>query len=180
MHWQHKMENNEFKKVSIKICMCCYFDDIIKLEDFDFDNILTYEKSHENILIYDISYRTLIVLKPLRIGFDKMDGFIRIYDGTRYLVLLGPEKYGTIYNTIRYLIGLKRSITYIFSRYYAKHRSWFLLFFNKNHCHCNIFLEKCLYQLAKKLSQIFFDSIIMLRFREAKLIIEKFMLHKPL
>ena len=103
--------------------MCCYFDDIIKLEDFDFDNILTYEKSHENILIYDISYKTLIVLKPLRIGFDKMDGFIRIYDGTRYLVLLGPEKYGTIYNRIRYLISLKSSITYIFSDYYAKHRS---------------------------------------------------------
>ena len=105
------MENNEFKKVSIKIRMCCYFDDIIKLEDFDFDNILTYEKSHENILIYDISYKTLIVLKPLRIGFDKMDGFIRIYDGTRYLVLLGPEKYDSIYNRIRYPINLKSGIT---------------------------------------------------------------------
>ena len=105
------MENNEFKKVSIKIRMCYYFDDIIKLEDFDFDNILTYEKSHENILIYDISYKTLIVLKPLRIGFDKMDGFIRIYDGTRYLVLLGPEKYDSIYNRIRYPISLKTGIT---------------------------------------------------------------------
>ena len=34
----------------------CYFDDTIKLEDFDIDNILVDEKSRENILIYDVSY----------------------------------------------------------------------------------------------------------------------------
>ena len=50
---------------------------------------------------------------------DKIDGFIRIHDGTRYLVLLGSEKYDAIYNRIRYLISLKSSIT-CFSQYYAK------------------------------------------------------------
>ena len=34
-----------------------YFNDIIKLEDFDIDNILIDEKLHENILIYDISHK---------------------------------------------------------------------------------------------------------------------------
>ena len=29
-----------FKKASIKNCTCYYFDDVIKTEDFDFDNIL--------------------------------------------------------------------------------------------------------------------------------------------
>ena len=48
------MENNEFKIIRIKHCTCYYFDDIIKLEDFDLDNILIDKKSHENILIYDI------------------------------------------------------------------------------------------------------------------------------
>ena len=38
------------------------------------------EKSHENILIYDVSYKNLIVPKPLGIRFDKTDGFIRIYN----------------------------------------------------------------------------------------------------
>ena len=52
MHQQYKMENNEFKKVSIKNRTYCYFNDIIKLEEFDIDNILTDEKTHENILIY--------------------------------------------------------------------------------------------------------------------------------
>ena len=31
--------------------------------------------------------------KPLRIRFDKIDGFIRVYDTTRYLVLFGDEKF---------------------------------------------------------------------------------------
>ena len=34
------MENDEFKNVSIKNRTCNYFDDIIKIEDFDFDDIL--------------------------------------------------------------------------------------------------------------------------------------------
>ena len=92
------MENNEFKNVYIKNCLCCYFDDIIKLKDFDFDNILIDEISHENILTDNISYKTLLGPKPLRVRFDKIDRFIRIYYGTRYLVLFGPEKYDTIYN----------------------------------------------------------------------------------
>ena len=29
--------------------MCYYFDDIIKIEDFDLDNIIIDEKSYENI-----------------------------------------------------------------------------------------------------------------------------------
>ena len=81
------MENNEFKKFRIKNRMCYYFDDIIKLEDFDLDNILIDKKPHENILIYDISYITLIGSKPLPIRFDEIDGIIRIDDGTRYLTL---------------------------------------------------------------------------------------------
>ena len=103
-------------KFCIKNSMCYYFYDIIKLEDFDIDNILIDEKSQENILIYDISYITLVGLKTLRIRFDKINGCIRIYDGTRYLTLFGSE----IYNRIRHLISLKSSITYVFSHYYAK------------------------------------------------------------
>ena len=48
------MENNEFKKVSIKNCTYYCLDDIIKLEDFDSDNILLDKKSYDNILVYDI------------------------------------------------------------------------------------------------------------------------------
>ena len=67
-------------------------------------------------MIYDIPYQTLIGPKPLRIRFDKIDGFIKIYDGSKYLVVLGPEKCDAIYNKI---ISLKSSIRYIFSHYFA-------------------------------------------------------------
>ena len=93
---------------------------MIKLEDFDLDNILIDEKSHKIILICDNSCKTLVVPKPLQIRFNKIYGFIRIYDGTRYLTLFGSENYDAIYNRIRYLISLKSSITYIFSHYFAK------------------------------------------------------------
>ena len=95
------MQNNELKKVRIKSCTCYYFDDIIKLEDFDLDNILIDKKSHENILIYDIWCKILIGLKPLQIRFDKIDGVIRIYDRSRYLILFGNKKYDVIYDKIR-------------------------------------------------------------------------------
>ena len=73
----------EIIKVRIKNCVYYYFEDIIKLEDFDID-VLMDEKSHENIFIYEISCKILIGAKPLCIRIDKIDGFIRIYDGTRY------------------------------------------------------------------------------------------------
>ena len=92
----------------------------LNFEDVDLDNISINEKSYENISVYNISYKTLVGDKLLRIMFDKIDGFIKIYDGTRYLVLFRAKKYDFIYNRIRYLIRLKSGITYIVSHNYAK------------------------------------------------------------
>ena len=66
------MENNELKKVRITNRTCYYFNDIIKSEDFDLDNVLIEEKSQENILIYDISYEILTGSKPLLCVLDSM------------------------------------------------------------------------------------------------------------
>ena len=71
-------------------------------------------------MIYDISYKNLIGSKPLHVRFNKMDGFIRFYDATRYLTLFGSEKYDTIYDKIRYLISLKSGIAYICSHLFVK------------------------------------------------------------
>ena len=62
----------------------------------------------------------MIVAKPLRIMFDKLDGFIRDYDGTKYLVLFSTEKYDVTFDWNKYLIGLKSRIKYFFSHNYAK------------------------------------------------------------
>ena len=52
--------------------------------------------------------------KPLRIMFGKVNGLIRAYDGTTYLVLFGPKKCDTIYNRITYRISPKSGITHFF------------------------------------------------------------------
>ena len=44
-----------------------------------------------------------------------MDGFIRVYDGIRYLVLFVPEKHVAIYSRIRYLISQKVTLRMCFS-----------------------------------------------------------------
>lgn len=76
------------------------FNDIIKLEDFDSHNITLDEKLSGNILIFDVTYETVVAAKSLHIRFHNIDGFIRVYDRSRYLVLFGPEKYDAIYKTI--------------------------------------------------------------------------------
>ena len=47
------------------------------MEDIDINNILIDENLYKNILVYNISYKSLIDCKPLHIRFDKIDGFIR-------------------------------------------------------------------------------------------------------
>ena len=56
----------------------------------------------------------MIGAKRLRIRFDNVNGFIRVYDRNRFVVLLGFEKYNAIYDRIRYLIGLKYDITLVY------------------------------------------------------------------
>ena len=115
-----------------------------------------------------------MIAKPLRIRFDETDGFIRVSDGTRYLVLFGSQKYDSIYNRIKYLAGVKSGITYMISHNYTniKVDSYYSLplektmtfhdaiiliksVFNKdkNSYYYNILLEKASYELPEK--QIF-------------------------
>ena len=56
---------------------------VIKFKGFDFYDFLIDYRSYENVLVYYISYKTLIGAKPLSIRFDKKDGFIRVYDGSK-------------------------------------------------------------------------------------------------
>ena len=60
--------------------------------------------------------------KPLRIRFYEIDGFIKINDGIRYLVLFGPGRYDAIYNKIRYLISEKSGITDSINHNFARIR----------------------------------------------------------
>ena len=109
------MENNNELNLFIKSRTCYYFHDIIIIEDLHFDNILFDKKTYENILVCNISYKTMLGSKPLGISFNKIGKFIKVYDPTRYLVLFDPEKYDVIYNRIRNFKSKKWNYIYVFS-----------------------------------------------------------------
>ena len=154
--------NNELKELDIQNRKYYCFDYIIKFEDFGLDDIRNY------FSVNKISCKTLVCAKPLHIRFDKIYGFIRVYVGTRYLVLFDSEIYDLIYYRIRYLTGVESGITYVVSHNDAKikvasssclslektltlNNVIIVILFNKdnNDYLCYIFLEKSLNQLPE-------------------------------
>ena len=71
----------------------------------------------------------MIQTKPLHVRLDKIDGFVRIYDGTRYSTMFGSEKYDAICDGIRHFTSLKWGMTYIFFSLFCKNQNWFWWFF---------------------------------------------------
>ena len=47
-----KMVDNKLWRFNIKNQACCYLDDLIIINDFEFGNIIFDEKSYENIFLY--------------------------------------------------------------------------------------------------------------------------------
>ena len=76
--------NNELKQIDIKNCRCYYFHDTFKIIDFVLDNVLIDGKYDKNILVYNNSHKTLIDATPFHIKFNKVNGFIRVYDGNKF------------------------------------------------------------------------------------------------
>ena len=98
---------NEFLKINIKNRTSCYFHDIMRVIYINFDISLD-KKLNKNISINNISYKIDIREKPLLLRFDKIGGFIKIYNGIRYLVLLECNE---IYDKSRYIISETSGIT---------------------------------------------------------------------
>ena len=100
---------DELKEIDIKNPTCYYFDAIITdRETYSVDFLLD-EKIYDNISVYDISYKILTCSKPLRIRFNKIDGFFRIRGGEfRHLVLFN---YGLFDKICDKIISKKSGIT---------------------------------------------------------------------
>ena len=72
-------------------------------------------------MFYETKNRTtknFIGAKPMRIRLDNVDGFIKTYDWTRYLVLFEPERYDRIYKRIKDIVSEKSSIKYSINNYF--------------------------------------------------------------
>ena len=92
----------------------------------DFSGILLdeklYKEKDKNDLVYGISCKTSAGEKPLRIRYDEIDGFIKIHNGIRYLVLFDCGWLDKICDRIKYLISEKNGITDSFNHYFARIR----------------------------------------------------------
>ena len=63
-----KMGNNqELKEINIKNCTCYYFNDLMKFK-----------------LLCSILYKTMIGVKLLRIMFNKVSAFMKVFDESKY------------------------------------------------------------------------------------------------
>ena len=78
---------DELKKIDIKNRTCYYFDDIMTVIDIDFSGILLNKKSYK--LIFNLWHfkQNFHGCKTIVYLVQKIDGFFKIYDGVRYLVL---------------------------------------------------------------------------------------------
>ena len=109
--------------------------------------------------------------KPLRIRFNKIDGFIRIYDKIRCLVLFDYSYCDKICDNIKYLISEKRGFTDSINHNFAKIRissydslpieNVIILIKsvankNKNEYCYNIFLEKGSYKGKSNIFECFY------------------------
>ena len=103
---------NELKEINIINRVCYQFDYIINGTRINFSNILLDKKLCKNISVYKILCKTLIGPKPLRIRFNKIDGFIIALDGiNKHLILFDYGSFNKICDKIKYLISKKSGAT---------------------------------------------------------------------
>ena len=87
--------SNKVKEIDIKK-QTYFFDDIIKVKNFDRNNIIIDENSYKNILIYYIGYVTIKDSKyvkinsvnPLYLIFNKVNEYFEEINGNKYLTLV--------------------------------------------------------------------------------------------
>ena len=87
---------NKVKNIDIKNRIYYFFNDIIRIENFDSNNIKIDEKSDKSIVIYYIGYVTIKDWKYVKnfsvnsfyLISSKMNGYFEETNGSKYLMLV--------------------------------------------------------------------------------------------
>ena len=124
--------SNKVKNIDRKNRTYYFFNDIVKIKNFDPNDIKIDKKQYKNILIYYIGYVTIKDSKyvkfynvnPLYLIFNKVNEYFEEINGNKYLTLVPTneskekiKKYENVWSKIRDLI---RSITKISDDYNEK------------------------------------------------------------
>ena len=89
----YKQDGDKLRERNIKSCTCCYLDDLININDIDFENIISDEKLYENTCVYYLCLlQNTYSVKPLRAIFHKIIEYIKDYDESKYLALISSSK----------------------------------------------------------------------------------------
>ena len=94
----------ELKEIDIENRTCYYFEETIKIKDFDINNFLIDQKPYRSTLVYNISWKSLIDLNILCIRFDKQ------IDLLEFIIELDIEYYLDMENMITFTSGLDMSL----------------------------------------------------------------------
>ena len=78
---------DELKEIDINNHACYYFDDIMRAIDINSSDIILNKNIYEKVNLWHF-IENCYGFEIFRIWFDIIDGFIKIYGGIRYLVLL--------------------------------------------------------------------------------------------
>ena len=110
--------------------MCYCFDDIVSGSKISLSNIFLDKKLYEHISVYNILYKTPADPKPLRITFDRIDGFIMVLDSKiKHLVLFDYGLFDKICDKIKYLISKKSAITNIINYNFGRIRIDYIILY---------------------------------------------------
>ena len=74
-------------------------------------------------MVFSILYKILVNAKPMSIRFDKVNEFIRVYDGTTFSTLFELINYRAAFSKIRYFTRVKSGITSLTFHNYEKKKS---------------------------------------------------------
>ena len=93
--------SNEVNDIDIENRTYYFFNDFIKIKNFDINNIKIDEKSYKNILVSDIGYATIKDLKYIKINsvnpsqliFNKVNGYFEEIKRNKYLALVPEERW---------------------------------------------------------------------------------------
>ena len=113
--------SSKVKDIDIKSCTCYYFNDIIKMKNFDPNNFKIDKRSYRYILVYYIGYVTkkdsiylkIYSVNPVYLIFSNVNGYFEKINKSRYSALVpGNErkekinKYEELWSKVRDLIRL--------------------------------------------------------------------------
>ena len=82
------MSDRKLTEINIKYCIYYYLNDLININDLDFEKIVLNKKLHEDIFIYWFRHKLPSGTKPFYIIFHEIHGYNKGFERSKYVILI--------------------------------------------------------------------------------------------